>query len=246
MGMTLDQAKAARGLTVVDADGQQIGTVEAIFLDVDTKHPEWIGIGTGFFGTKRVLVPVQGAEVERERVVVPYTKAEVEDAPDVDGDEVTQETERELAAHFGLDYSEARSDTGLPEGSAADAPTARGATEETLTRSEEELRVGTRTVQAGRVRLRKWVETEPVQADVELRREKVRVEREPVNQPVEGAELGEQEIEVPVAREEAVVQKQPVAKERISLEKDVETERETVIDEVRKERVEVEGDDAGR
>ncbi|MDQ4018954.1 MAG: DUF2382 domain-containing protein, partial [Actinomycetota bacterium] len=85
-----------------------------------------------------------------------------------------------------------------------------------------------------------------VETDVELRRERVRVEREPIDQPASGAEIGEQEVEVPVHEEEAVVQKETVAKERVSLEKDVETERETVGDEVRKERVEVEGDDVTR
>ena len=38
------------------------------------------------------------------------------------------------------------------------------------------------------------------------------------------------------------MQKQAVAKERVSLEKDVETDRERVSDELKKERVEVEGD----
>ena len=243
MTMTIDQVKDARGMPVVDVDGEQIGSLEEIFLDAETQQPEWIGIGTGFFGTKRVLVPVRGAEFERERVLVPYAKDEVKDAPDIDSDEISQETERELAAHYGLDYSERYSGTGLPEGSPADAPTGREAGE-ALTRSEEELRVGKRAVATGTVRLRKWVETEPVETEVELRQEKVRVERQPMNQPVDDAELGEAEVEVPVSREEPVVQKQAVAKERITLDKDVETERETVRDEVRKERVDVEGDDA--
>ena len=110
-------------------------------------------------------------------------------------------------------------------------------------RSEEELRVGKREVPAGTARLRKWVETQPVETDVELQRETVRVQREPIDQPVGDAEFGEQEIEVPLRAEEAVVQKQAVAKERVSLEKDVESERATVSDELRRERVELEGDE---
>ncbi len=74
----------------------------------------------------------------------------------------------------------------------------------------------------------------------------MRVERESIDKPAPGAELGEEEIEVPVHAEEAVVQKETVAKERVSLEKDAETESETVRDEVRKERVEVEGDKTAR
>jgi uncharacterized protein (TIGR02271 family) len=117
-----------------------------------------------------------------------------------------------------------------------------------MTRSEEELRVGKRPVDAGSVRLRKWVETEPVQASINLTRETVRVDREPIDEVVTGAEIGEQTIEVLLRDEEAVVDKQVVARERISLDKDAEERSETVSDEVRRERVEIDGADdaAGR
>ena len=239
--MTMDRLSQARGLPVYDSAGDKIGKVEEIFYDEQTNAPEWIGIGTGFFGTKRVLVPVQGADLTGDGYTVPYSKEQVKDAPDVDSDEISQELESELYSYYGLQYSERRSDSGLPEGGRADMSTDR---EGTLTRSEEELRVGKRETEAGRARVRKWVETEPVEADVELRRETARVTREPVNQPVSGAEIGEQEVDVTLRAEEAVVDKQTVAKERIGLEKDVETERETVRDEVRKERVDVEGEGA--
>ena len=179
-------------------------------------------------------------------IFVPYSKDQVKGTPDIHSDEISQETEAELYSYYGLKYSERRSDTGLPEGmpTGRERETRRGTADTgEVVRSEEELRVGKRDVEAGRARVRKWVETEPVQTDVELKRERVRVEREPIDQPVSGAELGEEEIEVPVHQEEAVIQKETVAKERIGLEKDVDTERETVTDEVRKERVDVEGDE---
>ena len=112
-----------------------------------------------------------------------------------------------------------------------------------MTRSEEELRVGKREVESGRVRLRKWVETEPVSANVELRTESVHVNREPISGGVEGGRIGEQTIETTLHSEQAVVDKQTVAKERISLDKDVKVEQQTVTDEVRKERVEIDGAD---
>jgi len=247
---TTDQLIEARGTPVYASDGEKIGSVEEIFVDEQTGQPEWIGIGTGFLGSKRVLVPVDGAEFRDEGLYVPYAKSQVKDAPEIDSDEVSQETERDLYAHYGLGYSERRSETGLPEGAPgrAERPTkGRGrrgkADEAEMIRTEEELKVGKRDVEAGRARLRKWVETEPVETDVELRRERVRVEREPIDRPVGEADIGEQEVEVPVHAEEAVVQKETVAKERVGLEKDVETERERVGGEVRKERVEVEGDE---
>ncbi len=239
--VTMDELMEARGADVYSSDGEKIGSVEEIFVDEETNQPEWIGLGTGFLGTKRTLVPVQGAERRDDGFYVPYSKDQVKETPEIDSDEINQETEAGLYSHYGLGYSERRSDTGLPEGSPP--PTGGTATgEEDVVRTEEELQVGKRETEAGRARLRKWVETEPVETDVELKRETARVTREPIDQPVSGAEIGEQEVEVPLREEQAVVQKETVAKERIGLEKDVDTERETVGDEVRKERVDVEGD----
>src|SRR5690606_36828770 len=111
-----------------------------------------------------------------------------------------------------------------------------------MTRSEEQLNVGKREVNAGQVRLRKYVDTEPVSADVDLRTETARVERHEVNRPVAGAEIGEQEATMDLHREEPVVHKESVVREEVSLSKDEETERETISDEVRKERIDVDGD----
>jgi uncharacterized protein (TIGR02271 family) len=78
--------------------------------------------------------------------------------------------------------------------------------------------------------------------DVDLKRETARVTREPIDEPASGHSFSEEEVEVPLRSEEAVVQKQAVAKERIGVEKDVETEQRTISDEVRKERVDVDDD----
>ena len=230
-----------RGAPVYDSAGDKIGKVDEIFYDQQTRVPEWIGIGTGFFGTKRVLVPVEGAQVTKDGLMVRYSKDQVKDSPDVDEDEISQEQEAELASFYGMGYSERRSDTGLPEGHGRQSRRMRDE-DQAVTRSEEELQVGKRSEQAGTARLRKWVETEPVALDVKLNREVARVTRERIDQPVGEHDFSEQEVEVPLRQEKPVVQKQAVAKERIRLEKDIETERQTVQDELKKERVEVEGD----
>ena len=231
--MTMERMSGAHGAPVYDDQGEKIGAVEEIFYDTESGQPEWVGIGTGFFGTKRVLVPVQSAELTEEGLRVPYPKDLVKDAPDIDSDEISVETEQELYAHYQL---AGRSSSGSGRTSQGD-PEDR----EEVTRSEEELQVGKRAVEAGGVRLRKWVDTEPVEMDVELRRETARVTREEIDEPVD-AELSDEDIEVPLRAEEAVAQKQVVAKERVAVEKDVKSERETVSDELRKERVDVEGD----
>ena len=254
--LTPDRLAEMRGTPVYSSDGDKIGSVEELFLDEETGEPEWIGLGTGFLGTKRVLVPVAGADVRDEGLYVPYAKSHVKKTPDIDDDAIGQETESRLYAHYGLQYSERRSDTGLPEGRGASAepagaadtglnpgaPDSPGDTTEgtpTLTRSEEELRVGKRETEAGRLRLHKWVETEQVDVPVELRREKARVTREPVDGAVSDGEIGDEAIEVTLREEKPVVGKETVAKERIRVDKEVELEQETIRDEVRKERVDV-------
>jgi uncharacterized protein (TIGR02271 family) len=231
MSMDLSQL---RGRPAYDANGEPVGTVDDIYYDEDTNVPEWVSVG-GY------LVPVRGAAGSTDELRLAYTRDEIMATRPVTDDTVSQEHEAELYEHYGFDYSERTSDSGLPSSGGSEGTTP--AESESVTRSEEELQVGKQSVEAGRVRLRKWVETEPVSLDVQLLRETARVTREPIDEPVSGAEIGEEEIEVGLQAEEPVVSKQVVAKERVSLEKDVEQESTTVSDDLRKERVEVEGDD---
>src|SRR5215211_704262 len=186
-----------RGAPVYDNEGEKIGNVEEIFYDAETRVPESIGIGTGFFQTKRVLVPVRGASAYDDGLMVAYAKDHVKDSPDIDGDDVSGEREAELAAYYGV-------------GSTAQRPQPTGG-HESVTRSEEELEVGTRSVETGTARLRKWVETEPVALDVGLTHEVARVTRERIEQPVADHDFTKEEIEVPLHEEKPVVSKQTVA-----------------------------------
>ena len=117
-----------------------------------------------------------------------------------------------------------------------------------MTRSEEELTVGKAERETGRARLRKYVVTDEVTKTVPVKREEIRVEREPitdanVGDATEGPELSEDEHEVVLHEEEVVAEKRVVPKERIRLDKDVEVEERTVSEEVRREEIDV--DDAG-
>ena len=228
--MSMQELSGMQGAPVYDEAGERIGSVEELFYDTQSNQPAWIGVGTGFLGTKRVLVPAEGARPEGEGVYVAYAKDKVKDSPDIDSDEISADTEDELYAYYG----------------AQGASSGGGQGEASVTRSEEELRVGKRTTETGQARLRKYVETEPVSEDVELKRERATVTREPVNQPVSGTEIGEEQIDVTLRAEEPVVEKQAVVKERIGVEKDVDVDRETVTGEVRKERVEIEDADERR
>ncbi|WP_286958821.1 PRC and DUF2382 domain-containing protein [Arsenicicoccus sp. UBA7492] len=110
----------------------------------------------------------------------------------------------------------------------------------TMTRSEEELRVGTREREAGRVRLRKHVRTERESVTVPVTHEEVRVERTPIRDGEGGRIGGDETAEVRLKADEVVVDKDVVAKEQVSLGKETVTEQQRVTEDVRKEEIEVE------
>jgi uncharacterized protein (TIGR02271 family) len=119
-------------------------------------------------------------------------------------------------------------------------------TDEAMTRSEEELRIGTQREEAGSARLVKSVETEQVTETVPVERERAVVSREPitdanVGQAMDGPAISEEEHEVVLTEEQVVAEKQAVPKERVRLDKEVVTEEQTVSEELRKERIETEG-----
>jgi uncharacterized protein (TIGR02271 family) len=236
-----------RGRSVVDRDGEKIGKLDEIYLDQETNEPEWALVNTGLLGTKSSFVPLKGAAPAGDEVRVAYDKDQVKDAPSVDPDgELSQQEEAELYGHYGIDYSEQRSGSGLPEATSS-ATGGKPGRDDAMTRSEEELRVGTAERERGRARLKKYVVSEDVQETVPVRREEVRVEREPitdanVDEATSGPEISEAEHEVTLREEEPVVEKRAVPKERVRLEKDVETDEEQVSERVRKERVQVDED----
>jgi uncharacterized protein (TIGR02271 family) len=106
-------------------------------------------------------------------------------------------------------------------------------------RSEEELRAGTREREAGALNVRKRVRTDREQVRVPTRHEEVSVERVPVNEEGTGAEIGDDEVSVPVVEDEVVVDKQPVVKEELRIRKDSVQDEEVVEEDVRKEEVDV-------
>jgi uncharacterized protein (TIGR02271 family) len=243
-----------RGRTVIDGNGEEIGTIDALYRDYQTAEPEWASVHTGLLGTKRSFVPLAGATPRGEDVQVPVSRKQVQDAPSVDPDqELSEHDEIALFQHYGVHYPDRGSMTaeGAPrtpvsesEGRDVSGPT----TDDAMTRSEEELRVGTASRERGRVRLRKYVVTEEVQHTVPVRREEVRVEREPItdaniDRATDGPAISDEEHEMVLYEEEVVTEKRVVPKERIRLVKDTVTDEEQVSDQLRKEQIDV---DTGR
>ncbi|HEY2656855.1 MAG TPA: PRC and DUF2382 domain-containing protein [Solirubrobacteraceae bacterium] len=255
----MTEAYGWKGRNIVGSDGEKIGKLSEVYDDRETGEPEWATVSSGLFGTKSNFVPLAGASPAGEDVRVQVTKAQVKDAPGVETDgELSEQDEQRLFEHYGVPYTSAGSTTaqGQPNGGQTAQrgegyDTSGPNTDEAMTRSEEELRVGKRQAETGRARLRKYVVTENVTQTVPVAHEEVRIEREPITEAnrgaaLEGPEISEEEHEVILHEEEPVVEKRTVPKERVRLDTETVTEEREVSEQVRKEQFETDGTRANR
>ena len=248
------------GAPVTGIGGEKLGKVDAIYFDNDTDKPEWAAVKSGLFGSNVSLVPLAEGTWSGDTLSVPFDKAALKSAPHHDPDVAISATdEDELYRHYGI--------TGGQSAPAAPAPTSnrgrtdRGdeagivghdtsgpTTDDAMTRSEEELRVGTRSEEVGRARLRKHIVTEYQQVTVPVSHEEATLTREPITDANRGAAydgpaISEEEHEVVLHAERPVVSTEAVAVERVRLDKETVTENETVTGDVRKEQIEVDTGD---
>jgi uncharacterized protein (TIGR02271 family) len=207
---------------------------------------------------------------ERGVIEVSQPKSTVKGGPAFDDDrEITPEYENEVRSYYGLGAATGTEDRGSYSGNSGEVgPGMREGDTESgefvghseddeginqsegsdlddrdelrVQRTEEELAAGTREVEAGSMRVRKRVRTDREQIEVPTRHEEVSVERVPVSGDASEAEIGEDEVVVPVTEEEVVVSKRPVAKEEVRIKKDVVEDTEVVEEDVRREEVDVE------
>ncbi|HEV2798567.1 MAG TPA: YsnF/AvaK domain-containing protein, partial [Nocardioides sp.] len=190
---------------------------------------------------------------------------------DVDSGHLDQSEERRLYEQYSMTYTERSSDSGLPAGGTGTGTytdtdtrttdtsmtdtshgvvghdTSGPTTDDAMTRSEERLDVGTTREEAGRVRLRKYVTTEQETVTVPVKKERAVIETEPITDAnrgdaTSGPAISEEEHEVVLSEERAVVGKTAEPVERVRLDTETVTDEETVTEEVRKEHIEAEGD----
>lgn len=104
MGFKIEDVQDLVGATMVDKEGAKIGKIEDAFLDRHTGQAAWAAVKTGLFGRKHTLVPITDAFLNPDgEVVVPFSKDQVKDAPNIDpGEELTPEVERTMFEHYGI------------------------------------------------------------------------------------------------------------------------------------------------
>ncbi|SDD09823.1 DUF2382 domain-containing protein [Actinokineospora iranica] len=255
------------GHTVYDCDGNKIGDVGQMWYDDETGNPSWVSVRTGLFGMNESFVPIEGLRgASSGDLQTPFTKQQVKDAPNVDPEHghLDETEEDRLYRHYGVTNRHTAQEGMAGRQGTAGRPGPQGTigqqragthdtigrdkkqagrTDDAMTRSEEQLRVGTESRETGRARLRKYVTTEKQQIEVPVTREEVRVEREPITEAnrdaaLSGPDITEAEHEVTLREERPVVDTETVPVERVRLAKEQVADTETVAGEVRKEHIE--------
>ncbi|MEO7589113.1 MAG: YsnF/AvaK domain-containing protein [Arachnia sp.] len=247
--------------SVLDREGEKVGSLSQIYLDDTTGEPSWATVNTGLFGMSESFVPLEGASARGEDLHVGYSKDQIKDAPNLDEDHHLEPADEDrLYAYYanqgsgypdqGTGRSDVEGDHGhdvadsdLQRGTVDSGVDRRTGDDDSMTLSEERVNVGTESHESGRVRLRKYVVTENVTKTVPVSHEEVRIERVPVDQERAGRiDDGGDEVEVTLHEEKAVVDKDTVAVEEVRLGKETVTEQQTVNTEVRKEHLDTDDD----
>jgi uncharacterized protein (TIGR02271 family) len=242
-----------RGWDLIAADGTKVGEVEELLVDTAALKVRYLDVKLDKdlvnASDRHVLVPVGQARLDDDNddVLVNIPASALATLPPYTREAFSRDYETSLRQRFAgapipaareyydHDHFDERRFFG----------TRRRGEAAYLTRSEEELAVGKRPVEAGEAAIRKTVETERVRQPVSKRREEVDIERRPVEGVAAGdVEVGEEEIRVPLTEEEVVVEKRPVVKEELVVKKRDVEETEQVEADLRKERIDV--DERGR
>ena len=251
---------------VFSTDGEKIGSVGQVYLDDVTNEPTFVTVKTGLFGAKETFVPLQQAQTTTDGITVPFTKDFVKDAPNVDADgSLTPEEEQRIYEYYSMEYSAVdhdrvdgrdaaagtvvtdrdradRVDTDRRDAVDTDRRDAVGNDDDSMVLRDEHLQVGTERKAAGRVRLRKQSYTTTETVEVPVTREEVVVERESIDANSAEARV-DGDNEVSVTTyEETPVVNKTVDAEKVSLGKRQVQETETVSEELRHEDVEIDRD----
>jgi sporulation protein YlmC with PRC-barrel domain len=102
------------GKMLIDRDGQKIGKLQEVYVDVETDKPQFATVKEGFIGRHLTFVPLGGITVGPDDLQVTVTHDQVKAAPDIaqHGDELSQADESALYHHFELNYTPPDTESG--------------------------------------------------------------------------------------------------------------------------------------
>jgi hypothetical protein len=102
------------GKNLIDRDGEKIGKLEGVYVDVETDEPMFGTVKEGLFGRHLTFVPLGGITIGPDSLQVPVTREQVRAAPnlDTDGGELSQSDESSLYHHYELNYTAPNTESG--------------------------------------------------------------------------------------------------------------------------------------
>lgn len=213
--MTTFDVNAILSSTAYGSDGDKIGKVEQVFLDDNSGEPTFLTVNTGLFGAKENFVPVKGARQDGDRVVLPYTKDVIKDAPKVDADQhLSPAEEEELYRYYELNYDDGRTAGTDRDRTTAAAGTAGVAGTAAADRGVTDRDVADRDRDAVAQDRRDVAATAGDEASVVRHEERLNVgtqEREAGHARLRKYVVTDHEtVDVPVEREEVTVERTPI------------------------------------
>ena len=113
-----DQAKWSvgdwHGKMLVDHNGEKIGKLQDVYVDVETDEPQFGTVKEGLIGRHLTFVPLSGLQIGPDDLQVTVTKEQVRSAPDIEmrGEELTQADESTLYHHFEMNYTPINTESG--------------------------------------------------------------------------------------------------------------------------------------
>jgi sporulation protein YlmC with PRC-barrel domain len=102
------------GKMLVDCDGERIGKLQDVYVDVETDEPQFATVKEGFIGRHLTFVPLGGIKVGPNELQVAVAKEQIRSAPDIEqhGEELSQADESTLYHHYELNYTPLNTESG--------------------------------------------------------------------------------------------------------------------------------------
>ncbi len=102
------------GKMLVDRNGERIGKLQDVYVDVENDEPQFATVKEGFIGRHLTFVPLARIAIGPEELQVAVTKEQVESAPNIEqhGEELSQADESALYHHSELNYTPPNTESG--------------------------------------------------------------------------------------------------------------------------------------
>ena len=102
------------GKMLLDRDGEKIGKLQDVYVDVETDEPMFGTVKEGLIGRHLTFVPLAGLTFGPDDLQMAVTREQVKSAPNIElhGDELSRADESALYHHYELNYTPPDTESG--------------------------------------------------------------------------------------------------------------------------------------